>query len=197
MPSRWRHINTNTNFPYNEPFIAMFLIIKEKNKTNTQFNWERKRKVISKRSICFKFQEKEKNEKFTRSIYIFSNFKFLALFKRFEPMSHFKGSLILIVRVNVVLNRTVVVDSDWRFDNLCGSHLQSQSELYHVSWWYYTLIIDLIGQLRRNVILSSVTISPPPPPPHYPSHLPPPLPFPNRVGGKIGILGGSISSCVY
>ena len=25
--------------------------------------------------------------------------------------------------------------SDWRFDNLCGSHLQSQSELYHVSWW--------------------------------------------------------------
>ena len=37
-----------------------------------------------------------------------------------------------------VLNRTVVVDSDWRFDNLCGSHLQSQSELYHVSWWYYT-----------------------------------------------------------
>ena len=77
-------------------------------------------------------------------------------------MSHFKGSLILIVRVNVILNRTVVVDSDWRFDNLCGSHFQSQSELYHVSWWYYTLIIDLIGQLRRNVILSSVTISPPP-----------------------------------
>ena len=37
--------------------------------------------------------------------------------------------LSLIVRVNVVLNRTVVVvDSD-----LCGSHLQSQSELYHVS----------------------------------------------------------------
>ena len=47
--------------------------------------------------------------------------------------------LSLIVRVNVVLNRTVVVDSDWRFDKLCGSHLQSQSELYQVSWWYYTL----------------------------------------------------------
>jgi len=29
----------------------------------------------------------------------------------------------MIVRVDVVLNRTVVVD------NLCGSHLQSQSEL--------------------------------------------------------------------
>ena len=39
----------------------------------------------------------------------------------------------MIVRVNVVLNRTVVVDSDGRFNNLCGSHLQSQSELYHVS----------------------------------------------------------------
>ena len=40
-----------------------------------------------------------------------------------------KSRLSLIVRVNVVLNRTVVVDSDWRgFDNLCGSHLQSQSE---------------------------------------------------------------------
>ena len=69
-----------------------------------------------------------------------------------------KNRLSLIVRVNVVLNRTVVVASDWRFDNLCGSHLQSQSDLYHVSWWYYTLVIDLIGQLRRDVIgrLSSV-----------------------------------------
>ena len=58
-----------------------------------------------------------------------------------------QSRLSLIVRVNIVLNRTVVVDSDWRFDNLCGSHLQSQSELCHVSWRYYTLDIDLIGQL--------------------------------------------------
>ena len=73
--------------------------------------------------------------------------------ERFEPRSHFKSRLSLIVRVNVVLNRTVVVvDSDWRFDKLCGSHPQSQSELYHVSWWYYTLVIDLIDQLRRYVI---------------------------------------------
>ena len=36
--------------------------------------------------------------------------------------------------------------------HLCSSHLQSQSELYHVSWWYYTLVIDLIGQLCRDVI---------------------------------------------
>ena len=34
----------------------------------------------------------------------------------------------MIFPVNVVLNRTVVVvvvDSDWRFDNLCGGRLQS------------------------------------------------------------------------
>ena len=55
--------------------------------------------------------------------------------ERVEPRSHFKSRLSLIVRLNVVLNRSVVVDCDWRFDNLCGSHLQSQSELYHVSWW--------------------------------------------------------------
>ena len=53
--------------------------------------------------------------------------------------------------MNVLLNRTVVADSDWRFDDLCGTHLQGQSELYHVSWWYYTLVIDLIGHLRRDV----------------------------------------------
>ena len=46
--------------------------------------------------------------------------------ERFEPRSHFKSRLSLIFRVNVVLNRTVVVDSDWRFDNLCCSYLQSQ-----------------------------------------------------------------------
>ena len=58
----------------------------------------------------------------------------------------------MIDRVTVVLNRTVVVDSDWRFDNLCGSHLQSQSELYNVSCWYLTLVIGMIGQLSRDVI---------------------------------------------
>ena len=45
----------------------------------------------------------------------------------------------MIVRVNEVLNRSVVVvvvDSDRGFDNLCGSHLQSQSELYYVSYRY-------------------------------------------------------------
>ena len=33
----------------------------------------------------------------------------------------------MIIRVSIILNRTVVVDSDWRFNNLCGSHLQIQS----------------------------------------------------------------------
>ena len=32
--------------------------------------------------------------------------------ERFEPRSHFKSKLSLIVRVNVVQNRTVVVESD-------------------------------------------------------------------------------------
>ena len=31
--------------------------------------------------------------------------------ERFEPRSHFKSRLSLIVQVNVVLNRTIVVDS--------------------------------------------------------------------------------------
>ena len=33
--------------------------------------------------------------------------------EKFEPRSHFKSRLCLIVGVNVVLNRTVVVDSDY------------------------------------------------------------------------------------
>ena len=41
-----------------------------------------------------------------------------------------KRGLVMIVGVNVVPNRTVVVDKDRRFNNLCGSHLQSQSQLY-------------------------------------------------------------------
>ena len=70
-------------------------------------------------------------------------------FNVFVTLLLFKSRLSLIILANVVLNRTVVVDSDWRF--LWASHLQSQSELYHVSWWYYTLVIDLIGQLCRDV----------------------------------------------
>ena len=50
------------------------------------------------------------------------------LWKGLNPVG-LKSRLSLIIGVNVVLNRTVVVDSDWRFYNLSGSHLQSQSEL--------------------------------------------------------------------
>ena len=44
--------------------------------------------------------------------------------------------LSTIVRVNIVLNRTVVVDSAWLSDNLCGNHPQSHREVYFISWWY-------------------------------------------------------------
>ena len=67
----------------------------------------------------------------------------------------------LIIRMNVVLNRTVV-DSDWCFDNLNGSHLYSKIELYRVSWWYLTLLIDLIGKLScegsHKVTLTQTTL---------------------------------------
>ena len=45
--------------------------------------------------------------------------------------TNFITRLSRIVRVNVVLNRTVV-DGDLCFNNLHGGHLQSQCELYHV-----------------------------------------------------------------
>ena len=53
--------------------------------------------------------------------------------ERFEPTSHFISKLNIVVWVSVVLSR-IVVDSDWRFDNMCSSHHQSQSEFYHISW---------------------------------------------------------------
>ena len=45
---------------------------------------------------------------------LLTDVEFLQNCERFEPRSHFKSRLSLIVRVNVVLNRTVVVvvDSD-------------------------------------------------------------------------------------
>ena len=68
----------------------------------------------------------------------------------------------MIVWVNVVLHRTVV-DSDLRFDNLWGSHLQSQSEFYHVGWYgnklwllawlvYYVAMLLVVYQLSLDVI---------------------------------------------
>ena len=46
--------------------------------------------------------------------------------KWFEPRS-ISSSCSVIVRVSVVLKRTVG-DSDWRFDNLSGRHLQSHCD---------------------------------------------------------------------
>ena len=56
---------------------------------------------------------------------------------------YYISRLSMIVRVHVFQNKTVVGNSDWRFDNLCDGHFQSQSELYHVSsnhqltWYNY------------------------------------------------------------
>ena len=66
--------------------------------------------------------------------------------KWFEPrrLSRLCG---LIVRVRVVLRRTVVGDIDRRFDNLSGSHHQS-----HVNWVTSVYGIYVSGQLSRDVI---------------------------------------------
>ena len=58
----------------------------------------------------------------------------------------------MIVLVTVVLNRTVVVDSDRRFDKPCGSHFQCQMRCITSVDGIKTLVIDLIGQSSRDVI---------------------------------------------
>ena len=71
--------------------------------------------------------------------------------------------LSLIVRVNVVLNRTVVVDSDWRFNNLCGmvifrvkvSCITSVDGiiLWLLIWLVnYVAMLLVVCQLSRDVI---------------------------------------------
>ena len=53
---------------------------------------------------------------FKKSLLIYNNniiiIQYYYYCERFEPRSHFKSRLSLIVQVNIVLNRTVVVDSD-------------------------------------------------------------------------------------
>ena len=60
-------------------------------------------------------------------------------------------SCSVIVRVRVVLKRTVVGDSDWRFDNLSGSHHHSQVKVLFVEC-YKSGSWKLIGQFCRAVI---------------------------------------------
>ena len=45
----------------------------------------------------------------------------------FTIMVLFMSRLSMIVQVNVILNRTVVVDSDGRFDSVCGNNLRSHA----------------------------------------------------------------------
>ena len=52
----------------------------------------------------------------------------------------------MIVWVSVVLKRTVV-DCDWHFDYLCGSNLESQSDLYDMSWWLINIKVWLLTWL--------------------------------------------------
>ena len=85
------------------------------------------------------------------------------------------SKLSMIVWGNVVLNRTVVVDSDWRFNNLCSSHLQGQSEfsvsrqlmVLNCSYWP-DWSRDVIGRLSvkpccywlRRLVMSSMRFDP-------------------------------------
>ena len=63
-------------------------------------------------------------EETVNKICIWNHLQHIKHCKRFEPRSRFISRLSMIISVNIVLNRTVV-GSDWRFGNLCGSHLQS------------------------------------------------------------------------
>ena len=69
---------------------------------------------------------------------------------QWNPVDTYQGSVIFWV--NVVLSR-IVVDSDRPFVDLCGSHLPSKvSCITSVDGILKTLVIDLIGQLSRDVI---------------------------------------------
>ena len=78
-------------------------------------------------------------------------------------MEHYtlKSRLSLIVRVNVVLNRTVVVDSDWRFNNAVVIFRVKVSCITSVDGIILRLLIWLVNyvvmllvvyQLSRDVI---------------------------------------------
>ena len=55
--------------------------------------------------------------------------------------------LSVIVRVSVVLKRTVVVDIDWRFDNVSGSNLVDRQLIV-----YICLIVAVIDQFSHDVL---------------------------------------------
>ena len=62
----------------------------------------------------------------------------------------------LLVRLSVSLRRSVVVGGDWRFNNLSGSHHQSQVNFCSQSEYTKSGSCKLIRQSSRNVIGKSV-----------------------------------------
>ena len=75
----------------------------------------------------------------------------------------YKSRLSLIVRVNVVLNRTVLVDSDWCSDDLCGSYLQSPlwRWLLHTSStlnYPVTITISLVSAILSISLLNDAYV---------------------------------------
>ena len=67
--------------------------------------------------------------------------------KWFEPRSHIIIKWSTIVLVSEVLRRTVWDDIDWRFDNLSGSHLQSQ-----------VICVTSVGTIRTPMSTTSRTL---------------------------------------
>ena len=74
--------------------------------------------------------------------------------KWFDPRSYKISRWSMIVPMSVVLRRTVWDDIDWRFDNLSGSHHQSQvnceSSVDVISLWLLSWLIrihEIIGCL--------------------------------------------------
>ena len=49
-------------------------------------------------------------------------------------MTSSKAWGLLRFRFGITADRTVIVDSDSRFDKLCGSQLQSQNEIFVTPW---------------------------------------------------------------
>ena len=85
--------------------------------------------------------------------------------KWFEPRS-ISSSCSVIVRVSVVLKRTVG-DSDWRFDNLSGRHLQSHCDnvpsadgIYVINTIRWRFIITMtLKMTTAQVVETSVTVT--------------------------------------
>ena len=70
----------------------------------------------------------------------------------------------MIVRVRVVLRRTVVGSGDWLFDNLSGSHLQSQVNSQSnvpspicINWLVSFAVILLAVRINQSILRAALT----------------------------------------